>query len=189
VARAVRAAPKSIGQQIKALLQPVNGGTIYIAHGVDSIPNGDRIRLFEHDGLEYHSFCDDFGPMNMSSIVHFIEQLQDAILPYPDAKTYLSKMPQILGQQSVSPRRVHDHCALQKQYRGPSRSPHTCLALLCTITFCTAQYLLGTTRRTPDSRCSGSFELKRMQVQLVSAIYNLASDIYKLVLWKRCTKK
>jgi hypothetical protein len=87
MARAVRAAPRKIGQQTKMLLQPVNGGTINIAHGVDSIPNGDRFRLFEHDRLEYHSFCDDFGPMNMSSIVHFIEQLQDEILPYPDAKT------------------------------------------------------------------------------------------------------
>jgi hypothetical protein len=47
----------------------------------------------------------------------------------------------------------------------------------------------GRPEELPISRCSGSFELKRMQVQLASAIYKLASAIYKLVLWKRCSIK
>ena len=63
---------------------------VYIAQGVDYLPSGHQFRLFKPEDVEYEPFCDDFGPMNMSSVVHFIEQLQAEMEAHPDAKIIYS---------------------------------------------------------------------------------------------------
>jgi hypothetical protein len=50
-----------------------------------SLPPGNMFRWLEPDNLEYHPLCDDFRPMDMSLVVHFIEQLRDEIEFYPEA--------------------------------------------------------------------------------------------------------
>jgi cell division cycle 14 len=44
-----------------------------------------RFRCFRPD-LQYHSFCDDFGPMNFSSIARFIRQLDAELSAHPTCK-------------------------------------------------------------------------------------------------------
>ena len=41
---------------------------------------------FNPIGVEYHPFCDDFGPMNLSSVIAFIEQLENEILLNPRSR-------------------------------------------------------------------------------------------------------
>ena len=65
-------------------IQAIIGDTVYIAQGVDTLPDG--FRYFRPDGLEYHPFCDDFGPMNLSSIVHFICRFNQEVESHPDAR-------------------------------------------------------------------------------------------------------
>ena len=68
------------------LMQAVLGDSIYMAQGVDLLPPGDCFRRFEPKGIIYYSFCDDFGPMNLSSIVDFIEQLDNEVSSYRDSR-------------------------------------------------------------------------------------------------------
>ena len=52
---------------------------IYIAQNGGQ-PDG-RFLSFQLDGeIEYHPFCDDFGPLNISSTIRFIKQMEDEIL-------------------------------------------------------------------------------------------------------------
>jgi hypothetical protein len=72
------------------MMRPVIDDALYLAQGVDCLPPGDVFRLFEPQGLEYHPFCDDFGPMNMSSVVHFAEQLRDEFAAHPRSRLIYS---------------------------------------------------------------------------------------------------
>ena len=46
---------------------------------MDSMPFG-LVRLFNNTpGVQYRPFCDDFGPMNMSSTIRFMKQLENEI--------------------------------------------------------------------------------------------------------------
>ena len=54
-------------------IQAVVGDAIYLAQGFDLLP--PTFHSFRPAGLQYHPFCDDFGPMNLGSIVQFVEQL------------------------------------------------------------------------------------------------------------------
>ena len=50
-----------------------------ITQQVSSLPHG-CYRFFQNSAcVQYHHFCDDFGPMNMSSTIRFIQQLEDEI--------------------------------------------------------------------------------------------------------------
>ena len=53
---------------------------LYLLQGVDILPAGESFRLFAPDpSIQYHPLCDDFGPMNMSSIIQFVRQLEDEL--------------------------------------------------------------------------------------------------------------
>ena len=67
------------------ILQPVIDDRVYIAQGVEILSQGNKFRRFEPLGLLYHSFCNDFGPMNLSSVASFIEQLENEIRLHKDS--------------------------------------------------------------------------------------------------------
>jgi cell division cycle 14 len=60
--------------------------TVYIAQGVDYLPQDGKFICFRPERLAYYPFCDDFGPMNLSSIVNFIEQLEHEISQNPGSR-------------------------------------------------------------------------------------------------------
>ena len=68
------------------IMQAVVGDSLYIAQGVELLPSGGKFICFEPQGLEYHPFCDDFGPMNMSSVTSFIEQLSNEVESHGDSR-------------------------------------------------------------------------------------------------------
>jgi hypothetical protein len=72
------------------MMMPAISEKVYIAQGVDFLPDGHDFRLFKPENVEYQPFCDDFGAMNLSSIVHFIEQLQGEMTAHPDSKIIYS---------------------------------------------------------------------------------------------------
>jgi cell division cycle 14 len=57
---------------------------LYICQGVDILPEGDTFAVFTPDAsIQYHPICDDFGPMNMSSVIAFAQQLDGALEDNP----------------------------------------------------------------------------------------------------------
>ena len=53
---------------------------LYLCQGVDILPSGESFMLFEPGtSIQYHPFCDDFGPLNVSSVISFVEQLQSEL--------------------------------------------------------------------------------------------------------------
>jgi cell division cycle 14 len=62
---------------ITSTMQEVIQGRLYLCQGVDILPDGDMFRSFKPDAsIQYHPICDDFGPLNMSSIIKFCRQLE-----------------------------------------------------------------------------------------------------------------
>ena len=57
---------------------------VYLSQDVDFLPQGDAFRLFVPDrSIAYFPLCDDFGPMNMSSIIKFVRQLDSELDLFP----------------------------------------------------------------------------------------------------------
>ena len=52
---------------------------IYIAQNGGQ-PDGRFMSFQINEDIEYHPFCDDFGPLNISSTIRFIKQMEDEIL-------------------------------------------------------------------------------------------------------------
>ena len=58
---------------------------VYIAQNMNKLDLVNDIRCFRPKlALEYHAGCDDFGPLNMSSIVYFITSLDKELESFPD---------------------------------------------------------------------------------------------------------
>jgi cell division cycle 14 len=53
-------------------------------------PKGHNIRFFTCRQLKYEPFCDDFGPMNISSVVKFICTLEHKLAENPEGKLIFS---------------------------------------------------------------------------------------------------
>jgi len=71
--------------RVQPLLRPVFG-RVYIAQNVNtSVGNGYRC-LRIPTNIQYYSFCDDFGPMNMACIFRFIDCLDNELESYPSIK-------------------------------------------------------------------------------------------------------
>ena len=60
-------------------VRPAIDDIVYLAQGVDILPSGDKFKIFKMKGLEYQPFSDDFGPLNMSCITHFIEMVNQEL--------------------------------------------------------------------------------------------------------------
>ena len=63
-----------------AILQHVLDDRLYIAQGVDLLPDTASMRMFKlKPTIVYDPLCDDFGPMNMACIANCISQLRDEL--------------------------------------------------------------------------------------------------------------
>ena len=68
-------------KQTTTLMQPVIEDRLYIVQGIDSLPMSDTFRWFRpHASIKYHPLCDDFGPMNMSCVISFAQQLEEELV-------------------------------------------------------------------------------------------------------------
>ena len=66
-------------------MSPLLGHRLYLCQGVDILPDGVNYRRFvPNESIQYYPLCDDFGPMNLSSVVQFIRQLDDELKMYPE---------------------------------------------------------------------------------------------------------
>jgi hypothetical protein len=46
-----------------------------------------RLRYFNPaKATQYIPFCDEFGPVNIASVIDFVQMLQDEIQAFPDSK-------------------------------------------------------------------------------------------------------
>ena len=61
-------------------MKPALFDRLYICQGVEILPEGEGYINFVPDvSIQYYPLCDDFGPMNLSSIIKFIRQLDDEL--------------------------------------------------------------------------------------------------------------
>ena len=56
---------------------------VFLAQGAGIPPDSDKYHCFCTQELEYVAFCDDFGPMNASTIINFVQILQTELIRYP----------------------------------------------------------------------------------------------------------
>ena len=72
------------------LVHAVLDDKLYITQGVDTLPRSRNIRWFEPPkSMEYHPLCDDFGPMNMASVLQFAEQLHSELCQNPTCRFFV----------------------------------------------------------------------------------------------------
>ena len=71
---------------VGALLRAVIGSKVYIAQNVPASPGKGYKCVETHENLRYYPFCDDFGPMNMASVIRFIEIINQEIESNPSSK-------------------------------------------------------------------------------------------------------
>jgi cell division cycle 14 len=70
-----------------AFIRAIIKDRLYLANSSDETNFGDEFRCLRPvEALSYVPYCDDFGPVNMSSVVHFIHQLDAEFAAYPDRK-------------------------------------------------------------------------------------------------------
>ena len=61
-------------------MHPLLGERLYLCQGVEILPAGTKFRIFmPQETIQYFPLCDDFGPMNLASIVKFIRQLDSEL--------------------------------------------------------------------------------------------------------------
>ena len=67
---------------------PAINDKVFLAQGENSVPvpNVSSFHVFETPDLEYFPYCDDFGPLNMSCVVRFIERIDLEIAAFPDQR-------------------------------------------------------------------------------------------------------
>jgi cell division cycle 14 len=60
---------------------------IHIAQSMDTVVFSDNCRrFFPAEAMRYNPYCDDFGPLNLASIVDFVRALEDEMADHPDSK-------------------------------------------------------------------------------------------------------
>ena len=118
---------------------------IYIMQNSSHMPLGKCYAFRNDPSIQYQSYCDDFGPFNMSSTIRFIQQLQDEIaaasesscdqLIYavPDSPRSLSNAVMLLGsylilKQDLEPAEVVERFAgidwtKMEDFRDPTHQP------------------------------------------------------------------
>ena len=71
------------------IMRAVVDDRIYIVQGVDTLPLCESFRWFTpHDSIKYFPLCDDFGPMNMESVLAFSKQLDAEISAHPCCRLF-----------------------------------------------------------------------------------------------------
>ena len=60
---------------------------VYVAQNVDQSRLPASVRCFRpSSAVSYQPYCDDFGPMNMSSVIDFVRILNDELASHPETK-------------------------------------------------------------------------------------------------------
>jgi cell division cycle 14 len=69
-------------------MHAILGEHVYLVQGsFESLNQGIKCRIFQPAlAMKYTGFCDDFGPVNMASVVDFIKLLHSEIEAYPTSK-------------------------------------------------------------------------------------------------------
>jgi cell division cycle 14 len=71
------------------IIHPVLNDSLYIAQGIDSLPETADFRIFRPDpNIQYCPLCDDFGPMNMACVVNFILQLDTELSSFAGSRIF-----------------------------------------------------------------------------------------------------
>jgi cell division cycle 14 len=67
-------------------------GSVYIGQCLDDTVAflGNCRRFCPTEAMRYYAYCDDFGPLNISSVTDFIRALDKETADYPDSKIVLS---------------------------------------------------------------------------------------------------
>ena len=74
-----------------SVMHAVIADRLYVCQGVDFLPEGERFLRFEpEDSIQYFPLCDDFGPMNLASVVKFVRQLDSELEQHPDCTFFYS---------------------------------------------------------------------------------------------------
>ena len=69
---------------VQSFMHPVLQHRLYICQNIDVLQDADQFKTFvPNESVQYHRLCDDFGPMNMSSVIRFVEQLHGELEQYP----------------------------------------------------------------------------------------------------------
>ena len=64
----------------KVIMQSTLCGQLIICQGVDILPQGECYQMFvPNQSIHYYPLCDDFGPMNLASLIRFVRQLDEEI--------------------------------------------------------------------------------------------------------------
>ena len=71
------------------LMKSIFDNRLYVAQGVEELPNSVHFRVFRPDEtVMYHPLCDDFGPMNLGSTILFIQQLDKELSDHPASRVF-----------------------------------------------------------------------------------------------------
>ena len=121
------------------------GIKVFIVQNSTHMPQGNGYAFCNRPVVQYQSYCDDFGPFNMSSTIRFIEQLQDEIAAasesscdrlvcaVPDGPRSLSNAVMLLGsylilQEDLEPAQVVERFVgidwmHMEDFRDPTHQP------------------------------------------------------------------
>ena len=87
----VKTLPKSSDFEANEMtsMHPIIEDRLYIVQGIDSLPMSDTFRWFRpHASIKYHPLCDDFGPMNMSCVISFAQQLEGELVEFSNCRLF-----------------------------------------------------------------------------------------------------
>ena len=69
------------------LLHVAIADRVYLGQDLQGIAFNNQFRCIQlNQAIDYEAYCDDFGPMNMSSTIDFIRLLDSELASFPDAK-------------------------------------------------------------------------------------------------------
>ena len=69
-----------------SLLHVVLDDQIYLGQSVKDLTLDESFRVLDLTEIKYEAYCDDFGPMNMSSTIEFIQRLDSELDADPNSK-------------------------------------------------------------------------------------------------------
>ena len=71
------------------VMQAIIEDRLYIVQGIDALPPSSTFRWFQpQSSIQYFPLCDDFGPMNMASVLKFAKQLETELAEDPTCRLF-----------------------------------------------------------------------------------------------------
>ena len=72
------------------LLHAVLDDRVYLAQSLKHVPNDKSVQIIDLAQYSYEGYCDDFGPMNMSTTIDFIQHLDFKLDSCPESDIVVS---------------------------------------------------------------------------------------------------